>query len=208
MELSVCVGEVPVRWPSRWTASFQDTVTGSARGCTPSLVDALLGPWQPGGGSFTGSRQSSPLPPELRVPVTALPALGTCQVNGVQLDGECLPPTGLCSLRERKGLNMPHSSRRRSAGKSAHGLCVLFLDQRPARPLKREYCFLKPAHMIFPVALVATLSASGTLHGNHLKAVSVFFSSPEGWRCEDNDSPVYSRQLQATYRHVPTHQVK
>lgn len=103
---------------------------------------------------------------------------------------------------------MPHSSRGTSAGKSAHGLCVLFFGQRPARPLERECCFLKPAHMIFPVTLVATLSASGTLHGNHLKAVSVFFSSPEGRRCEDNDTSAYSQQLQATYKHVPMHQVK
>lgn len=90
----MCVGEVPVRWPSRWTASFQDAVTGSACGCTPSLVDALLGSWQLGGGSFLGSRQSSPLPPELRVPVTALPALGTCQVNGVQAGWRASTPNG------------------------------------------------------------------------------------------------------------------
>ena len=50
MELSVCAGEVPVWWPSCWTASFQDAVTDSACGHTPSLMDALPGPWQPGGG--------------------------------------------------------------------------------------------------------------------------------------------------------------
>lgn len=74
----MCAGKVTVWWPSRWTASFQDAVTGSARGLAPSLVDALPGSWQMGGGSFTGSRQSSPLPAELRFPATALPALGTC----------------------------------------------------------------------------------------------------------------------------------
>lgn len=94
MELSLCAGEVPVWWPSRWTASFQDAVTGSACGRTPSLMDALPGPWQLGGGSFMGSRQSSPLPPELRVPVTALPALGTCQVNSIQAGWRASTPNG------------------------------------------------------------------------------------------------------------------
>lgn len=70
---------------------------------------------------------------------------------------------------------MPHSSRRRSADKSAHSLYVLFLGQRPARPLKREYCFLKPAHMIFPVALVATLCLGDVTRKSLESNVRFFF---------------------------------
>lgn len=72
---------------------------------------------------------------------------------------------------------MPHSSRGTSAGKSVHGLCVLFLGQQPAQPLERECCFLKPAHMIFPVALVATLCLGDVTRESLESSVSVFFFS-------------------------------
>ena len=208
-EVSVCAGEVTVRWPSRWTASFQDAVTGSARGRTPGLVDALPGPWQMGGGSFTRSRQSLPLPAELRFPATALPALGTCRVNGVQAGWRASTPDRSVLIETKERIkHASFFSRDKCWQECTRPVCSLLWPKASPASGKRVLLPETCTHDLSYHPCGNTLCLGDITRESLESSVSFFFSSLEGRRCEDNDTSVYSQQRQAMYEHVPMHQVK